>query len=167
MARKPGLRTRELAERNDLIVAMRARGIGERQVAASFGIDERQVYRIMAEFRDSHPKLREADPLQVIDDMLIGFQADLEELAQLSVEAKTENARVGAINARMHARDRIISLLQSTGVLPHDLGKLSVEIDVRYIAQKVVTVLGRHHISEEVQRELLEALRGGETIGAG
>ena len=150
----------ERQQRNDMIVAMRARGVSERQVAQTLNVDRTTVQRVMKEFRAMNPTLRNADPLEIIDEMLGGLQADLEELATLSVTAKSDNARVGAINARMAARDRIISLLQTTGVLPHDLGKLSVEIDVRYIAARVVAVLGKHNVDEAVQRDLLDALRG-------
>lgn len=156
------MNTAERQQRNEMIVSMRARGVSERQVAQTLNIDRTTVQRVMKEWKAANPTLRSQDPLDIIDEMLIGFQADLEELALLSVTAKTEAARVGAINARMAARDRIIGLLQSTGVLPNDLGKLSVEIDVRYIAARVVAVLSRHGVAEEVQRDLLDALRGGE-----
>lgn len=147
-------------ERNDQIIGLSARGVSERQIAATFGVERTTVQRVKREWRASAPTLRNADPLEIIDEMLIGFQADLEELAFLSASAKSDNARIGAINARMVAREKIMHLLQSTGVLPHDLGKLKIEVDVRYIAARLVAIMGKHEVAEDIQRELMEALRG-------
>jgi hypothetical protein len=169
MAKKKGLGQQDsddvlkydevLTERDELMVALRARGVSERQVAATFGVERTTVLRAMHNWRETNPTLRNNDPLEIIDHMLYGYQADLEELALLSAGAKSETAKVGAINARMLVRERIINLLQSTGVLPHDLGKLRLEVDVRFIAQKVIAILARHDVAEDVQRELLDALR--------
>ncbi len=145
-------------ERNEMMVALLARGVSQRQVAATFGVSIPTVKKALADFRATEPKLREHDPLEVIDMLLEGFQADLEELALLSASAKSDMAKVGAINARMVAREKIQNLLQSTGVLPHDLGKLKVEVDVRYIAMRLVAVLMKHQVPEGVQRELLDVL---------
>lgn len=143
-----------------MIMEARLRGISAIRVAQMFDVSRDTVVRVMREFRNANPTLRTQDPIEIVDEMLLGYQADLEELAVISATAKNDNAKIGAVNSRMVARDRIISLLQSTGVLPHDLGKLKVEIDVRYIAQTLVTVLSKHQIDEGIQRELLEALRG-------
>lgn len=151
----------QTAERERMIVEMRLRGVSVDRTAQTFGLNRDTVLRAMRRFRERNPTLRTQDPIDIVDEMLLGYQADLEELAMISATAKSDNARIGAVNSRMVARDRIIALLQSTGVLPHDLGNLKIEIDVRYIAQTLVTVLNRHQVDEGIQRELLEALRGG------
>jgi hypothetical protein len=159
------LTAEQQVERNRMFVEMRLRGVSIDRTAQTFGLHRDTVLRAMREFRKSNPTLRTQDPIDIVDEMLLGYQADLEELATISATAKSDNARIGAVNSRMVARDRIIALLQSTGVLPHDLGNLKIEIDVRYIAQTLVAVLNKHHVDEGIQRELLEALRGGSTQG--
>jgi hypothetical protein len=119
------------------------------------------VTRIMQDYKASNPTLRTQDPIEIVDEMLLGYQADLEELAEIGANARNDSAKVGAVNSRMIARDRIISLLQSTGVLPNNLGDLKLEIDIRYTAQVLTQVLGRWDVPEGAQRELLDALRGG------
>jgi hypothetical protein len=159
-AKEPLTDQEAMWERDEMIVALRARGVSQRQVAATFAVSKETVARVCRLYRESHPTLRSYDPLEVIDEMLEGYQADLEELALLASTARSETAKVSAIVARMTCREKIVALLQSTGVLPHDLGKLRLEVDVRYIAQQVIAVLARHDVAEDVQRELLAALRG-------
>jgi hypothetical protein len=157
----------ERAARNSKIVALRARGLSEQSIADKYQIDRIRVRQIMDDWKATEPTLRTVDPLKIIDDMLVGYQADLEHLAEVADNAMGDNARVGAINARMAARDRIIALLQTTGVLPHDLGKLKVEVDVRFIAQKMVSILSANHVPDIVQKELLEALQSGAVLPDG
>lgn len=148
--------------RNDQIVAMKARGMTYEQIAAVVDMSRRQVQNIMQAWRDTQPKLRTQDPLDIIDEMLEGYQADLNELATVGQATKNDAVKVGAVNSRMAARDRIIALLQTTGVLPHDLGKLKVEIDIKYISTRLVAVLNKYDVPIEARRELLALLEGDE-----
>lgn len=154
------MNSRARVARDDQIVIMKTRGLTYNQIAEALGIDRGTALRAMQEWRDSNPKLRTKDPLDIIDEALEGYQSDLNELAMVSSTTKQEAVRVGAINSRMQARDRIITLLQTTGILPHDLGKLRVEIDIRYIAVRLVQTLNKWGIDEEVQQDLLAVLRG-------
>jgi hypothetical protein len=151
-------------ERDNKIVALRARGFPERAVAERFNITPARVGEIMEAWRSTKPKLRLIDPLEIIDQCVDGYQADMEHLSVIAENAGNSNTAVGAINARMAARDRIIALLQTTGVLPHDLGKLRVEVDVRFIAQQLVTILNKYDVPENVQQELIMALQQGEPL---
>lgn len=150
----------ERQQRHDQVVMLRARGLTWPQIAEATGLSRNQCMLVMKQFRESEPTLRTQDPLEVIDEMLIGYQADLAELATISNTTKNDSVRVGAINSRMAARDRIVGLLQATGVLPHDLGKLKVEIDVRYIAQRVFVIFDKYKVPEEAQEEILALMRG-------
>lgn len=149
-------------ERNNKIVALKARGFTVPAIAEYFSLSTAQIESILRDWRQSNPSLRHTDPLEIIDEMLHGYQADMQQLGEIAESTTSGNIAVGAINARMAARDRIIALLQSTGVLPHDLGKLRIELDIRYIAQKIVAVLNAHGVSDEVQADLLAALQAGE-----
>lgn len=152
----------ERAIRNDQIVAMKARGMSYEQIAAVVSLSRQQVMNIMSAWRETQPKLRTQNPLVIIDEMLEGYQADLNELATVAQATKNDSVKVGAVNARMAARDRIIALLQTTGVLPHDLGKLRVEIDIVYISKQLVTVLNKYDVSAAARAELLALLEVGE-----
>jgi hypothetical protein len=152
----------ERYDRDLKIISLTARGFSNEALGQKYGLTTRAVQKIVKEWRETTPTLRLSDPLEIIDEMLVGYKADLEHLSELAEKADNTSAAVGAVNSRMAARDRIIALLQTTGVLPHDLGKLRIELDVRYIAQKLVTVLTQHGVPDEVQTELLAALQAGD-----
>lgn len=131
-------------------------------IAATLEIDRTTAIKVVKEFRDSQPKLRHQDPLEIVEDILEGYQADLSELAMVSSATKNEAVRVGAINARMAARDRIVALLQATGILPRELGRLRVELDVRFIAEQVIVIMEKYGLPEEGMDELLKLMGSGD-----
>lgn len=158
------MNTLERQARDDEIVSLKARGLTYKQIAAALDIDRTTAIEAVKRFRESNPTLRQHDPIKIVDEMVEGYQADLNELAMISNATANEAVRVGAVNARMAARDRIVGLLQAVGVLPHDLGRLRLEVDVRYIAERVVTVLEKYNLPESAHDELLELLSGSEPM---
>lgn len=157
---KPGPHgsTAEMAERNAELVAAKARGLSWAQIEATYQVSERRGREILAEWRSRNPALRTHDPIQIIDELIEGYQADIEELVIIAATTASDSARVGAVNARMSARQKIAELLQAVGVLPHDLGSMRVEIDARVTAQRMITVLNQFNVSDEVRDALVAAL---------
>jgi hypothetical protein len=151
----------EQARRNEDIVAARMRGISYRHLARTYGMSKSRVHQIHQEFREEDGTLRNQDPVEVVDEMLEGFQSDIEELVLLGATTQQDSVRVSSITARMAARQKIIDLLQELGVLPKDLGQLSVQLDARMTAMKVLGVLKQHNVPIEVLRDLHDALNEG------
>ncbi len=102
---KPGPRinAREKTNRDNQIVAARMRGQSWTTIAANYGLSERQCENVLADYRASHPRLRERDPLELLDDMLDHYQGAQEELAEISATSKHDATRVGAIRTRLDA----------------------------------------------------------------
>jgi hypothetical protein len=59
----------------------------------------------------------------------------------------------------MNALTRTAELMQATGILPHDLGTLRLELDVQSLAVKLVTVLTEQGATPEMKRAILDTLR--------
>jgi hypothetical protein len=154
----PPRNTAERQARNDQIIELVARGVSKARVARVVNVTRQTVYDVLEEHRQTGPRLRQHKPLEIVDQMLEGYQADLEELAAVSSATTNESVRVGAIRSRMDARDRIVALLQATGVLPHDLGKLRIDIDVRYISQQLLVILDKYDVPVAAKKELAELL---------
>jgi hypothetical protein len=153
----------EQANRNAEIVAGKMRGLSWSQLAASYGITIRRCQQIFAEWREENPTLRHHDPIEIADDLLDGYTADIEELVLIAATSDQDAVRVGAINARMNARQRITELLQALGVLPNDLGEMRIQIDARITAQKVLAVLEPLGLPDGVIDDLIEALDSNAT----
>lgn len=146
------------AVRNAEIVSARMRGLSYDQLEVTYHLSRRRLEQIVSEYRAVNPTLRNQDPIDVADELIEGYKADIEELVIIGATTNQDQVRVGAINSRMAARQRIAELLQALGVLPKDLGQLHIAIDVRQVAVKVVAVLKEHEVGEEVQDALLAAL---------
>jgi hypothetical protein len=163
-----GMTSEKLAQRNNEIVAAKLRGLSWPVVADTFGISVRQGQQIMRQYRESNPSLREHDPVEIVDNILDGYQGTIEELALISANSRNDSVRVGAINAKMAAMTKTVELLQAVGVLPHDLGELRVVMDGKMVAESLVEVLNdfrnRRAIPgeaiDELEVAIIEALEG-------
>ena len=152
------MNAREKTNRDNEIVAARMRGQSWTTIAANYGLSERQCQNVLADYRASHPRLRERDPIEILDDMLDHYQGAQEELAEISATSKHDATRVGAIRTRLEALAAQASLLRAVGVLPRDLGVLRADIDVQAMAGQANDVLDRFGVSTEARRALLAAL---------
>ena len=153
------MNAREKTARDNEIVAARMRGLSWVTVAGSFGLTERQCQRILADYRASHPRLRERDPVEILDDMLDAYAAAQEDLAMVAATMKHDATKVGAIRTRLDALAAQAHLLMLVGVLPRDLGVLRHDIDVHAMAREMVAVLTKFEVPVEARRALLDALR--------
>jgi hypothetical protein len=156
-----------MEQRNAEIVGARMRGIGTEQVARTYGISVRRVRQVVEEWRATNPTLRSRDPLEIVDEILEQYAGAVEELALISATTSYDAVRVGAIRARMDTLRQMTELLQATGVLPHDLGKLRVDLDVRYVAEAILTVLDEEGVPQEVQQRLVGLLERGAAPAGG
>ena len=152
--------TAERAARNSQIVHARLRGLGETEVAGRFGVTPRQVRRVLAEHREGRPRVDHIDPLEVVGDVLDGYEALAEELAELADRTRHDGVRLGAIKARLEAQKAKIELLQAAGVLPADLPQLRVLRDVSMVGEVIIDVFNRHGVSIEARREIRDLLDG-------
>jgi len=150
---------REKVRRDDQIVTARMQGRSWSSIAATFDLTERQCQAIMAEYRESHPRMRERDPIEILDDLLDAYAGAGEQLADIASTDPHGATRVGAIRTRLSALDSQTTLLMTVGVLPRKLRGLRDELDVRTISRELVRVLNRFDVPEEAQRELVDVLR--------
>jgi hypothetical protein len=155
-----GLTAAQRAERDSQIVAAKMRGLSWGQISTTYEVSERRCKEIHAAYRKANPTLRHHDPVDIVDEMLEGYQGVIEELALISATTTNDSARVGAVNAKMSAYTKITELLQAIGVMPNDLGSLKIEIDARFVAEQVMKVFTAYDLPPEVEDAMLKALRG-------
>lgn len=147
-------------ERNVKIVLARHRGASYATVAEKHGLSVIQCKRIVKAFREANPTLRHQNPVEIVDEMLEGYMADLNDLNDVVEKAEHEAAKTGAINARRQVREKITELLQAVGALPHDLGTLRVEMDAQVTVTKVLAILKRYQLPLEAFEEIMNELGG-------
>lgn len=72
------------------------------------------------------------------------------------------------IKARLEALRAKLDLMAATGILPRDLARLRVEIDVRQVASTIIDVFSSYAVPLEAQQAVIEAIesRSGTLNGA-
>jgi hypothetical protein len=100
----------ERTERNIRVVLMRMREVPTGEVAEAFGITDRQVRRIMAEWRESPLRRDTEGAIEAVENALKMTQDDMEALGITSAQAPPE-ARVAIQGARIEQLNRNFSVL--------------------------------------------------------
>lgn len=152
----------ETHKRNMEIVTAKARGLSAEVLATTFGIGARRVHQIVAEYRATMPSLRQHDPTEVVDDMLWGYQAAIEELALIASTTNSDTVKVQAVSKRTEVQEKVIALLQQLGHVPQDLGELRIISDLDALADRVAKVLDDYGVADNVRDALIAALEGRE-----
>lgn len=126
--------------RDQRIVALRAQGWSWPKIAAEVKLTERSCRRTWSEWtQGNRHTVQNIDPLDVAIEMLARLDADIETLAEIGTDLNEQaQARVGAIRAKGLAMSQQTELLQALDLLPHNLGKLQVELEVRYVIQALM-----------------------------
>lgn len=157
----------EQYRRNLEIVMDRARGKTWPDIAELHGVSVRRARQIHTAWRAEYRTLRHHDPMEIVDDMLDGFTADLADLTKVVEKAPDGSpAQVGAINARRAVRKDILILLQAIGVMPNDLGTMRIHLETTVLVERVVAVFERFNLGEEVEDALIEELGGTKALEA-
>jgi LPS sulfotransferase NodH len=158
--RIPGMSEIEREERNAEIVRDRLRGQSWEYLAEKYNLTIRQIRDIYNGWRaDNQPTYQGRDPIEIVHSMLDRLNSWVEQLAEVADTASADATRIAAINAQLNALTRTAELMQATGILPHDLGTLRLELDVQTLAVKLVTVLTDQGATPEMKRAILETLR--------
>lgn len=124
----------KLALRNALIVQ---RATADRwpwnMVAEEAGISEKQCRRVVEDAGSTLSPF-EATPTELIEEWATGYRQSISTLTVLAAGADNTAAAVGAIKGANDARDKLITLMQAVGHVPHDLGVLKVARDIERVA---------------------------------
>jgi hypothetical protein len=161
--RKPGLSEDERLERNAELVRDRLRGQSWAYLCEKYNLRDAMVRRIFSDWRkENQPTYAGRDPIKIVHSMLDRLESWVEQLAEVADSSTTDAIKISAINAQLNALTRTAELMQATGILPHDLGTLRLELDVQTLAVKLVTVLTEQGATPEMKRAILEALKSDE-----
>lgn len=140
----PRLNAAKQSVRDTLIVARRHQNWPWEAIAKEAGISVSATKKAYYARRAVGENLLEEDPIEIIRMLVEGFQlsiGDLEQLAVAAVEQKNLPAAVGAKKGANEARGKLQDLLQSVGVLPHELGTLRWHVEFRSVVVQLVDTM--------------------------
>jgi hypothetical protein len=157
------LTSEERIARNHALVALRIRRPDLTFVDLGFiyGITERRARGIWHEWRDTdRSMLTDEDPVDVIHEHIAGFRHLRAQAAVLAETTTSDSVMLGALKLVAEMRMRDIELRQETGLLPHDLGRIEIDLDIRFVVDQVVALLKKHNVPKAEIAELIAVLDG-------
>lgn len=158
--RKPGLTDADREARNAELIRDKLRGQSWAYLADKYGLRPRACMKIYSDWREQNRSTYQGrDPIAIVHSMLDRLESWVEQLAEVADTTTTEATEIAAINAQMTALTRTAELMQATGILPHDLGTLRLELDVQSLAVRLVSILTEQGATPEMKRAILDALR--------
>lgn len=140
----PHLNSAERSVRDTLIVTRRAQNWPWDAIAAEVKLGVPATKKAHARKIASMTSLMEVDATKILEGLVEGLQfsiGDLEQLAVAALEGGNVGAAVSAKKAANEAREKLQDLLQTTGLLPHDLGTIRHQIEFRAVVVEVVTLV--------------------------
>jgi hypothetical protein len=162
--------SKERVARDARIVSLRAQGFTWDSIGEEVGLSARQCRVVWAQWRDQEKlEIQQLDPLDIVFDMLARLDAQIEQLGHLGLEARATrnyNAAVGAVRAQGAAQEQMMNLMLETGVMPRHLGKIQVELEIRYVVTKILSIFDEYGMPPEARVKLLDVFRRAETGGA-
>lgn len=127
------------AERHAMVISLRAQGMSWATVAFESGLSMGFAKAVWKRFVDEGKlTIQQTDPVAVVFEQISRLDADIETLALLSKNADNANAKVGAIRTKSELMKQQVVLLQAVGLMPKTLGKISVEVEQRYVIQQLM-----------------------------
>jgi hypothetical protein len=158
--RKEGMTEAEREERDAELIRDRLRGQSWPYLAEKYGLTQAWCKRIYTGWREQNQSTYQGrDPIAIVHSMLDRLESWTEQLAEVADASGTDTVKIAAINAQLNALTRTAELMQATGILPHDLGTLRLELDVQTLAVRLVTVLTEQGATPEMKRSILETLK--------
>ena len=148
----------ERTERNIRVVLMRLWKVPTGEVAEAFDITDRQVRRIMTEWRESPLRRDTEGAVEAVENAIRTIRDDMETLGITAAEAPPE-ARVAIQGARMEQLNQNFSVLRNAGVSFEGLCKdrvkdLDLVVDVNTAFR---TTLDEHGVDRKATFAAIEA----------
>lgn len=140
-ARGPRLTAAQQSIRDTLIVARKHQAWPWEAIAKEAGISVSATKKAYYNRLKASENLLEEDPIKIIRMLVEGLQlsiGDLEQLAVAGLEERNLAVAVGAKKGANDAREKLQDLLQSVGVLPHELGTLRWHVEFRSVVVQLV-----------------------------
>ncbi len=151
---------RERLKRDAAIIQLLNRGISPESAGAQFGLSGSRVRRLKKEWMTTAPDQQDLDPSGLVRDTMANYEAAIEELALVAARSGHGPTKVAAIRVRLEALRGRMELLQSVGVVPHDLGQIRVLDDAQFVARQIADVFERFGVSDEVTDAVLDVIEG-------
>lgn len=135
------LNSAEKSLRDTLIMQRVAQGWTWEEIGQEAQLSVSQCKRAYKAKKKVMKELLDMDPIDIIKDVIEGFQASIGDLEKMAVQYAEghPSAAVGAKKGADESRRNLIQLLQSLGVLPQELGTMRFVVEIRQVVELMLT----------------------------
>lgn len=155
---KAGDSAPEVYERNNQIVAARARGYSTATVASQFGLSERQVRTIWSKHRVRFTEPAGEDALEALDLVVARIEQLIEDCAHLIQTTEQDGVRLGAIRTLANLLMTHTGVLERTGLISR-VALWKHAINLEEFAKTFLAVLEKHQIHDEIVDEVMTDIK--------
>jgi hypothetical protein len=150
----------EIAERERALVHDRLVGMSWEKLAIKHGIGERQARRWFQHWKERPKTDEQQDPIEYVFEELTRLEALFQGQGAIATSDDTSaSERINAMKAMADLIKQMVELRQEAGLLPRNLGKLRVELDIRWMTTQIVALFDKYGLPSEAKRELVGLLR--------
>lgn len=135
------------------------------EIAERVGLSDRQCRAYFQEWQDEDKTaLVRENGVDIVHEALAGLRALRQEAAAVyrAADESNVNGQIGALKLMADTRMREIELRQSSGLLPKNLGRIQVDLDMRFVLESIIHVFEQYAVPKEAGEKLVELL---ETTG--
>jgi hypothetical protein len=152
-------------KRQQEIVADRdGAGISFTEIARKHGMGEKEVREAYRRYiEEIAPLMTASAPAAKVGLYLRELESVRHQLHRIAEHADNDSAKVGALREIVKTISKEVELQQHLGMLPKNLGEISVHWEQRWVVQQIVSVLERFDAPPEAFRELEQALSAGDS----
>jgi hypothetical protein len=147
------MNAKERAKRDLDIYLARIRGFSWATIGRSFKLNPRQCQRVVKQFRKGLPSVFQESALDLIDERLRMYEADISDLAEIALHARTPAQKAKAISAKGRVVRDSNRFLLELGVLPRP-GFVTLE-SVGRLAKAIGAVLREFQAPADVREAVL------------
>lgn len=157
----------EIAIRNSKIVEMRLSHptMTMKDIAKQFKVSERTAYAACeAHSAEQRRELvgRSENYMNIVAEIIADFKRLRSEAMKTFTTADNSSSKIGALKLILELHREEISLLQRTRLMPQDLGIVRVQLDIDYLADKVIELIEKYVPKDRrsaAEETLMEALK--------
>ena len=146
--------------RNHNICCDKIGGLTTEYVAAKHGVSVSTVNKVMSEWRVYIAIALDEDIIEFIEKQMARYEILFGKLAEIVESSASDTDKISAIREQMHAIKEAITLRQSTGVLPNDLGDVRVHIDFTAIGRRLADAMDDEHVPLASQERIIDVIAG-------
>jgi hypothetical protein len=155
------LPTARAAARHKRVVELRADGFSWRLIEERTGLSAQQCRAVWKRYvQEQVPYLEDFSPTASLVEFLERYERLIERLAVIAEDSDDDRVTISALAEQRQALNSMLHLLQQARLLPRNLARIQVELDLRFAAHALMQIIDAQLPPIEAKRRIVEVFSG-------